>query len=88
MSTAFPARPELNTQPKSQAGLQAGTTCPHEVHSSQDPPKADFHFAENYRNVGLFLHRSSCYQYFAQSHLCAAACANKLLILEAYNYIN
>lgn len=53
MSTAFPARPELNTQPKSQAGLPAGTTCPHEVHSSQTLPKADFHFTENYKNAGF-----------------------------------
>lgn len=81
MSAAFPARPELNTQPKAQAALQAGTAYPHEVYASQEPPKADFHVTENCRNVGVFLHRSSCYQYFAQSHLYATACANKLLKL-------
>lgn len=88
MSTAFPARPELNTQPKAQEGLQAGITRPHEVQFSQEPSKADFHFTENYRNEGVFLHRSSCYQYFTQSHLYATARANKLLTHEAYNHIN
>lgn len=70
MSAAFPARPELNTQSKAQADLQAGATRPHEVHSSQESPKADFHFTERYRNAGVFLHRSNCYQHFAQLPLC------------------
>lgn len=91
MSTVFPARPELNTQPRPQPGLQAG------VHTSTRntllPGAADasngyFHLTENDRNVWFLFSMEAVATSILHSHHYATACANKLLTLKVYNHIN